>query len=113
LQHDQNVSVTFPLGPFVPASCNPIMAPGTAPHENGNVYNPAAVVRDGKVWLLYRAHGPDLVSRVCLASSEDGLNFTRRPTPVVEPTEPYETKGLRTARHFANKCDRIYVLLSV
>jgi len=98
LQHDQNVSVTFPLGPFVPASCNPVMSPGTAAHENGNVYNPAAVVRDGQVCLLYRAHGPDLVSRVCLATSEDGLNFTRRPAPVLEPTEPYETKGCEDPR---------------
>jgi len=51
--------------------------------EEQNVYNPAAVVRDGKVYLLYRADdkSPDLkwgrTCRIGLAHSEDGIHFAR------------------------------------
>lgn len=54
-----------------------------------NAYNPAAIVKDGKVYLLFRAedhlgkyHG---TSRVGLAVSEDGYHFTTYPEPVVFP----------------------------
>jgi len=59
--------------------------------EEQNVYTPAAVVRNGKVYLLYRADdkNPDLkwgrTCRIGLAYSEDGINFTRHPTPVLYP----------------------------
>jgi len=59
--------------------------------EEQNVYNPAAVVKDGKVYLLYRADdkNPDLkwgrTCRIGLASSKDGIHFTRHPTPVLYP----------------------------
>lgn len=59
--------------------------------EEQNVYNPAAVVRDGKVYLLYRAddRNPDLkwgrTCRIGLAWSVDGTNFMRHPTPVLYP----------------------------
>ena len=57
--------------------------------EAKDVFNPAAVVSDGKVWLLYRAE--DTVgrfagtSRVGLAVSEDGVNFQRAAEPVLYP----------------------------
>ncbi len=59
--------------------------------EEQNVYNPAAVVRDGKVYLLYRADdkNPGLkwgrTCRIGLAASEGGVHFTRHPTPVLYP----------------------------
>ncbi len=59
--------------------------------EEQNVYNPAAVVRKGKVYLLYRADdkSPDLkwgrTCRIGLAHSEDGINFTRHAKPVLYP----------------------------
>ena len=59
--------------------------------EEMNTYNPAAVVKDGKVYLLYRAdgHNPECgwgrVCRIGLAVSEDGIHFTRRPEPVLYP----------------------------
>jgi len=71
--------------------------------EEQNVYNPAAVVRDGKVYLLYRAddRNPELkwgrTCRIGLAWSEDGTNFTRHPAPVLYPDndawKPYEWEG--------------------
>ncbi|RYF65776.1 MAG: glycosidase [Cytophagaceae bacterium] len=69
--------------------------------EEKDVFNPAAVVRNGKVYMLYRAE--DVVgkfngtSRLGLAVSADGVHFTRRPTPVFYPEndamKPYEWEG--------------------
>jgi beta-1,2-mannosidase len=60
--------------------------------EAANVFNPAAVVRGGKVCLLYRAEddsGSGIgmhTSRVGYAESADGLNFShRRPQPILFP----------------------------
>jgi hypothetical protein len=71
--------------------------------EEQNVYNPAAVVRDGKVYLFYRADdkNPALkwgrTCRIGMAWSEDCVHFTRRPTPVVYPDndewKKYEWEG--------------------
>jgi len=57
--------------------------------EGKDVFNPAAVVKDDKVYMLYRAE--DFVgkykgtSRLGLAISEDGLHFNRLPEPVFYP----------------------------
>lgn len=75
----------------------------TVQWEAQNVYNPAAVVHDGKVYLLYRADdkSPDLkwgrTCRIGLAYSSDGIHFTRHPTPVLfpdnDPWKQYEWEG--------------------
>ncbi len=93
------------LGPFVKADdANPVLAPlptrfddpmtgHSVAWEGDNVFNPAAVVRDGKVCLLYRAEddsGAGIgghTSRLGLAESADGLHFTRRTAPVLFPAE--------------------------
>jgi len=90
------------LGPFV-KHASPILRPtpdsrfhcpvrdSEVRWEAQNVYNPAAVVRDGKVHLLYRAddRSPDLdwgrTCRIGLAHSNDGVHFSRHPTPVLYP----------------------------
>jgi predicted GH43/DUF377 family glycosyl hydrolase len=69
--------------------------------EEKDVFNPAAVVRNGKVYMIYRAE--DTIgkfagtSRLGLAVSPDGVQFTRRPTPVFYPDndamKPYEWEG--------------------
>src|SRR5688572_30238686 len=60
-------SVRFPLLPFTKYSGNPIMRPNPDNDwESRFVYNPAAIMRDQQVYLLYRAQGPDLVSRIGL-----------------------------------------------
>ena len=88
----------FPLGPFHPYEKNPILSPQGDGWESANVYNPAAVVKDGKVVLLYRAHADDIVSHVGLATSDDGIHFERHPDPVLSPTEPYEEFGAEDPR---------------
>jgi predicted GH43/DUF377 family glycosyl hydrolase len=57
--------------------------------EKAQVYNPAAVVRDGKMIVLYRAQqGPgNTCSRVGYAESDDGFHFTCDPAPVYYPAQ--------------------------
>ena len=102
------------LGPFQKKNAdNPILAAKanttffcpvrqeTVRWEEKDVFNPAVVVRNGKVYMLYRAE--DTVgkfagtSRLGLAVSSDGIHFTRRPTPVFYPDndalKKYEWEG--------------------
>ncbi len=60
--------------------------------ETLHTFNPAAIVRDGKIYVLYRAEDDSgtmqigmHTSRLGLASSADGLTFTRLPQPVFFP----------------------------
>lgn len=65
--------------------------------EERNVLNPSAVVRDGKVYLIYRAQDKEMTSRLGLAVSEDGLHFEKQATPILFPAkdnmQKYEWKG--------------------
>ena len=93
---------SWTLGPFIKAdSVNPIMGPINSvtfmgpvlntlvKWEAKDVFNPAAVVRDGKVYLLYRAEDSigklKGTSRIGLAVSTNGLAFKRYPKPVLYP----------------------------
>ena len=91
------------LGPFEkPKGVNPILVPnatatfrpraGEPPvrWEETATFNPAAVVRNGTVYVLYRAEDATgeakigfHTSRIGLAESKDGLHFTRRVAPVL------------------------------
>lgn len=55
------------------------------------VFNPAAVVRNDTVYLLYRAQDkigkPAGTSRIGLAYSTDGIHFIKRETPVLYPNK--------------------------
>jgi predicted GH43/DUF377 family glycosyl hydrolase len=70
------------------------MADSTVHWEAYATFNAAAVVRDGKVYLLYRAEdasGEEKIghhtSRIGLAESRDGLRFARRAAPVLYPAD--------------------------
>lgn len=98
-------SRTWTLGPFAkpdrghavltPRTTSSFLSPvtGSVVHWEANAtFNPAAVVRGDTVYLLYRAEDdtgePKIgghTSRIGLASSADGLAFTRRPDPVLYP----------------------------
>ena len=93
------------LGPFTkPANVNPIISPSSSAGvrspmsdsvvrwEQFATFNPAAVARGGKVYVLYRAEdatGDTVIgghtSRIGLAESTDGFHFTRRAAPVLFP----------------------------
>ncbi len=59
-----------------------------------HTFNPAAVVRDGRIYVLYRAEDDSgamqigmHTSRLGLAVSDDGEHFTREPAPVFYPAK--------------------------
>jgi predicted GH43/DUF377 family glycosyl hydrolase len=95
---DSRPPAAFPLGPFGPHPQNPILRPRGASWESASVYNPAAVVKDDQVLLLYRAHADDIVSHVGLATSDDGIHFERHPDPVLSPGEDYDRFGCEDPR---------------
>lgn len=79
---------------------NPILTPSDLPWENMLVFNPAAVMSGNKIYLLYRALGTkDQISRFGLATSTDGIHFTRHKEPVYYGGgHDYETLGIEDPR---------------
>jgi predicted GH43/DUF377 family glycosyl hydrolase len=68
---------------------NPILKPTQNVWENKAVFNPAAIVLDGRTHLLYRAIGDDGISRFGYASSTDGITFdVRLTTPAYQVEYP-------------------------
>ena len=59
--------------------------------QKADVFNPAAIVKDGKIFLLYRCEDNPAAalggrtSRLGLAESEDGIHFKKFPEPVLYP----------------------------
>ncbi|MEA4918021.1 MAG: glycoside hydrolase family 130 protein [Proteiniphilum sp.] len=101
---EKNYVPSFPLGEFSrPASVNPVISPdsnsvfycpmnkGDVRWEESDAFNPAAVVKDGKICVLYRAEDNSAtgigkrVSRIALAESTDGFSMKRRSEPVLFP----------------------------
>ncbi len=94
--HENNPAWMFPE--FVKVdSINPILNPSSdlsfidpiteksVNWEERNVLNPTAVVKDNKVYLMYRSQDLNGTSRIGMALSDDGLHFTKMPTPVLFP----------------------------
>ncbi|HVY74463.1 MAG TPA: glycoside hydrolase family 130 protein [Puia sp.] len=91
------------LAVFIKANENPILRPDSAfvftdpvtgkavKWQKADVFNPAAIVRNGKICLLYRSEdNPAAIiggrtSRIGLAESKDGIHFTKFPQPVLYP----------------------------
>lgn len=88
----------FPLGPFTPYEGNPILRPTGDTWESANLYNPAALVIDDQVVLLYRAHAEDIVSHIGIARSDDGFHFEREDAPILSPEHEYERFGCEDPR---------------
>lgn len=92
---------SWEMGPFIKQhAVNPVLSAGDLQFvcpilqqpvkwEEKDVFNPAALVREGVVNLLYRAEdflgSNNGTSRIGLAISEDGLNFEKLPEPVFYP----------------------------
>ena len=53
--------------------------------EGKNVLNPAAFVKEGKVYLRYRVQDENMTSRLGLVISEDGLHFEKQGEPIFYP----------------------------
>lgn len=82
--------------------------------EEKNVLNPSAVVRDGIVYLIYRAQDSAMTSRLGIAISEDGLHFKKDPKPVLYPDNDfmlkYEWKGGVEDPRIVESEDGTYIL---
>lgn len=79
---------------------NPILKPNKSnPWENRCVFNAAAVYHDGIVHIVYRAQGNDMVSRLGLATSNDGYTINERlDTPIFTPIHHAERDGCEDPR---------------
>lgn len=75
---------------------NPIIAPrAELEWESRATFNPAAVLVDGRVHILYRALDDHDTSTIGYATSLDGVNIDERLTePVYVPREPFEHKSV-------------------
>jgi beta-1,2-mannosidase len=97
---------SWTIGPFTRPADTPVITPDKTTLFNDPVakvpirwqalhtFNPAAIVRDGKIAVLYRAEDDtgkmqigEHTSRLGLATSTDGVHFTRLPEPVFYPAE--------------------------
>ncbi len=97
---------TWAIGPFVKYAANPILSPAKASWESWNVYNPGAIFDHGRFRMLYRGqeniadgeHNRTL-SRIGYAESPDGVTFHQNADPVIDATEPFESRyGCEDAR---------------
>ncbi len=118
---------------FVKPAFNPIMqADSTAlffdpikkemvQWQKADVFNPAAIVRNGKVYILFRAEdipGTAIgmrTSRIGLAESDDGIHFIKQKDPVLYPDSSafmkYDYPGGCEDPRIVEKEDGSYVLL--
>lgn len=110
-----NTLPEWALGGFVrPVGVNPVIEPkatlfycpmrkDSVKWEESDVFNPASVVKDGKMYVLYRAEDNSATgignrtSRIGFAETTDGITMAYRDTPVMYPAEdnnkPYEWFG--------------------
>lgn len=105
---------------------NPVLEPSSRPEyycpirkkrvewEEKSVFNPAAVVKDGRVWLLYRAQDKHGTSRIGLANSRDGLEFRKNAVPVLRPDhdtmKDFEWEGGCEDPRVVQRDDGLYVM---
>jgi len=105
-QHADTNLPHWALGPFVrPAGVNPIISPDTAGvffdpmhqkmwhWESNDTFNPAATVKNGKIYVLYRSEDNsgqgigERTSRVGIAESSNGITMKRSLKPVLYPAD--------------------------
>ncbi|MDR2954420.1 MAG: glycoside hydrolase family 130 protein [Prevotella sp.] len=111
-----NILPEWAFGGFVrPDGKNPVITPDpnvkffcpmrqdSIGWEGSDTFNPAATIKDGKIYVLYRAEDNSATgigkrtSRIGLAESTDGIAMKRSPAPVMYPAEDnmkeYEWEG--------------------
>ena len=122
------------IGPFVrPTNAQPIIKPKAeaafeCPLSHTNIFweklhtfNPAAVVKDDAICVLYRAEDASgamqiggHTSRLGLATSEDGFHYAQQPRPVLFPAaddqEKFEWTGGCEDPRLAERGDGTYVV---
>ncbi|HEX7754358.1 MAG TPA: glycoside hydrolase family 130 protein [Niabella sp.] len=126
---------SWAMGPFIrPTAAKPVITPNdqrtfTDPMSGKTVtwmsnaaFNPAAIVRNGKIMVLFRAEdvtGEEKIgghtSRIGLAESTDGITLKIRPMPVLFPArddqKEYDWPGGAEDPRVAQTEDGTYVML--
>ncbi|WP_270087375.1 glycoside hydrolase family 130 protein [Sphingobacterium sp. SYP-B4668] len=130
----QQIHYDWPLGPFIrPEGVNPVISPDSTSTffdpmsrqniawEAGDIFNPAAVVKDGRIYVLYRGEDKSgmgigkRTSRIGIAESKDGIHMKREKKPVFYPDEDAQKEnewpgGCEDPR-IAVTADGLYVML--
>lgn len=128
-----NTLPEWAFGGFVrPEGVNPVIEPkettffcpmrnDSVKWEESDTFNPASVVKDGKIYVLYRAEDNSATgigkrtSRIGLAETTDGITMSYRDTPVLYPAEdvnkPYEWFGGCEDPRVAVTEDGVYVMM--
>lgn len=101
----ENQLPDWALGNFVRPTNKPVIEPDASSEfycpmnkkmlkwEESDTFNPGAVVKDGRIYVLYRAEDNTATgiglrtSRIALAKSKDGIRMKRYPAPVLFPAE--------------------------
>ena len=105
-QTSENILPNWALGGFErPENANPVISPNIkstffcpmnqaeVKWEESDTFNPAAVVKNGKIYILYRAEDNSAigigkrVSRIGLAQTKNGIKMSKRSSPVLFPNE--------------------------
>jgi predicted GH43/DUF377 family glycosyl hydrolase len=86
-------SAKRPFGAWHRVSETPVISPRGDGWESAGTFNPAVILRNGKIIMLYRAQDKGGTSRLGYAESMDGIHFTRRSEPVLSPEKDYEKDG--------------------
>jgi predicted GH43/DUF377 family glycosyl hydrolase len=84
------------------------------PWEGNYTFNPAAVVRNDTIFMLYRAQDFQETSRIGLAWSTNGTSFTRQKEPVLFPSNDAQKKyewpgGIEDPRVVQDSTGRYYM----
>ena len=83
----------LPFGKWKRASNDPVLSPQGTTWESAGAFNPATVLHNGKIVMLYRAQDAPGTSRLGYAESTDAIHFIRRSEPVLSPETDYEKDG--------------------
>src|SRR5660398_215788 len=92
---------------------NPILTAADVPYPAATVHNAGACRLGDRYILLFRFHRRNGRSAIGVAESEDGLRFTVRPQPFLEPARhgifrAYEEWGVEDVR--ISPCEGSYLL---
>lgn len=79
--------------------------------EKNGVFNPGVAEYKQSTMLLYRAYDISYVSRLGLATSQDGMSFKQYEHPAIDtdPDDPYERMGIEDPR--ITKIDDTYYII--
>jgi predicted GH43/DUF377 family glycosyl hydrolase len=115
------LATVFLAAGFLPAAQNqifhswkrvsdtPILSPTENAFENAGAFNPAVIKHGEKFVMLYRAQDAAGTSRLAYAESTDGVHFTKKFGPVLQPSTDYEKDGGVEDPRLVKLNDRYYL----